>query len=405
MQVLFTLVTAVVICITSELRMEDTPSQIIDAAHALLGTSREKEGAEQLDRAVKLLDKMIKQEPKRDDLQFELGRAHYYLGHEEAAVSALNTAIELNPKNAKAYFLRGVLQWRTDKLESGIASLDQARKLDLKNAEYWSEWGEALLENGDKSKARSALEESLRLDPRRSTALLALGAIDYEEGQLEASLEKCLRVIAIDPSSTLAHYNAGQTLQTLGKHDKALSHFQSVVKFDPDDGRAAAKIVQCHQALRQLKERDASREKVFEIFKKGAIEREFYCRDQFRVLDKAVLALEYFELHGDGAIRYSFHVQQDGKPNAIYRISLGSYDSTNELAHARGLVSKEQRYFHLDRYFPTKKHETFAFFKGEPTYDDVRERVIAIIEGKTEPISSTTPTSQSSTIEENGNDD
>lgn len=405
MQILSTVVTGVAIFFTAVMWRDDTPSQIIDSARTLLGTEREKEGVVQLESAVTVLDEKIKQEPKRDDLQFELGRAHYYLGHAEAAVSAFNIAIQLNPKKAEAYFLRGVLQWRTDKLESGIASLDQARKLDLKNAEYWSEWGEALLENGEKSKARSALEESLQLDPRRSAALLALGAIDYEEGKLEASLEKCLRVIAIDSSSTLAHYNAGQTLQTLGKHDKALSHFQSVVKLDPDDGRAAAKIVQCHQALRQLKERDASREKVFEIFKKGAMEREFYCRDQFRVLDKAVLALEYFELHGDGAIRYSFHVQQDGKPNAIYRISLGSYDSTNELAHARGVVSKEQRYFHLDRYFPTKKHETFAFFKGEPTYDDVRERVIAIIEGKSEPISSMTPTSQSSIIEENGNDD
>src|SRR5262249_18386801 len=161
-----------------------------------------------------------------------------------------------------------------------------------------------------------------------------------------------------------------------GKHAESLEQFSAAAKLEPDDDRIAAKVVQCCQALGRRKERDKARGRLFKLHEQGKTERELYCRDQFKASKYDVMALEYFELKGERAVRCSFQVTPHGKDKPAYRISLGSYELTNAIAHEQGTLPKDQRCFHLDRYFPSGKHETFAFYKGEPKYDDVRATVI-----------------------------
>ena len=72
-------------------------------------------------------------------------------------------------------------------------------------------------------------------------------------------------------------------------------------------------------------------------------------------------------------------VFKKGASKIAYTISLGSYDATNEFAHASGAVPKGIRQFHLDGYYDWG-HATYGFFAGEPAYDDIRKRVVAIVE-------------------------
>ncbi len=103
------------------------------------------------------------------------------------------------------------------------------------------------------------------------------------------------------------------------------------------------------------------------------------------------MALEYFEFTGEERVRYSFRVTTKSDEKPLYRISLGSYDVTHGHATSMGVVTKGNRYCHLDRYFPGGAHETFGFFDGEPTYDKTKALVIKIIEGQIEPESAMIP--------------
>lgn len=383
---------------STPVRGDETPTELIDAGRKLLGTEREKEGVKLLEKAVSLLGEQIKREPKRDDLRFELGQAHFYLEHDEAAIAAFNEAIKLNADNASAHFFKGVILRQQKKLDEALPELEKAKTLDPKDADCWYEWGDALLGKGDKPQAKAALEEAVRLDPKHASALYSMAVLDAEDGRIEAGLEKCLKVIELEPSCTNAHYNAGQACQTLGRHAESLKHFRAAAKLDPNDARTAAKVVQCYQALNRPKQRDRARERVLKLHQEGKCEQAFYCRDQFSVGELRVLAFEYFKLEGERAVRYSFQVGSGDSKSPLYRISLGSYESTNAFAHDRGTVAAGERLFHLDRYYPSDAHETFAFFKGEPTYDKAREMVESILKGEVKPTSSTTPTSQGSTI-------
>jgi hypothetical protein len=66
-----------------------------------------------------------------------------------------------------------------------------------------------------------------------------------------------------------------------------------------------------------------------------------------------------------------------------FRISLGSYDTTNavwrETKNPR--PKDDERLFHLDGYFKGGGHATYGMFFPEPSYDDVRAKVITILEG------------------------
>jgi hypothetical protein len=157
---------------------------------------------------------------------------------------------------------------------------------------------------------------------------------------------------------------------------------------DAEDSKALAKKVQLYEALGKIKERDAAREDVFKLFKAGKIAAKFYCREQFNVGKTPVIVFEYFELKGERALRYSFQVL-DEKGDSAQQISLGSYEMTTLLAREQGQIKADERMYHLDQYTP-QSHATLGMFKKEPTYEETRQQVIAFIEGKVKPMSSTT---------------
>jgi tRNA A37 threonylcarbamoyladenosine biosynthesis protein TsaE len=52
-------------------------------------------------------------------------------------------------------------------------------------------------------------------------------------------------------------------------------------------------------------------------------------------------------------------------------------------------LQQDERLYHLDLYRP-KRHETYAFYQGKPSYETVRTNVMSILAGDLKPASSTT---------------
>lgn len=158
---------------------------------------------------------------------------------------------------------------------------------------------------------------------------------------------------------------------------------------EPLDWRVRAKLVQVYQALGKMPERDKERNDLFAMWKSGQPsdlkEQGQYCRDQFEVNGKKVLAFEHFELKGERALRYVFSILNKTEDGEAYRISLGSYNATNAIWRARQnpKPKDDERLFHLDGYFGGI-HATYGMFFPEPSYDDIRARVIKILETKTD---------------------
>lgn len=217
-----------------------------------------------------------------------------------------------------------------------------------------------------------------------------------EQRRYAEALVRYKEAIALAPDDPSLLFNGGLAAYQGKNFATALDLWQHLKRVDPSDWQARSKVIQAYQALNKLPERDAERAELFKIWKSGdnpELSKEVeFCRDQFEVNKYKVMAFEHFELKGDRALRYVFSILNESGDAEDFRISLGSYDLTDAIWRQRANPKPKpgERLFHLDGYFKGGSHATYGMFAPEPSYDEMRARVIQILEGKSKPVSSTT---------------
>lgn len=88
--------------------------------------------------------------------------------------------------------------------------------------------GQGLLEAAKECHKLSAF-----LDPSRPEPLLSLGDIYRQQGFL-AEAEASIRVsLDVAPSWHLAHFNLGNTLKSMGRHEAAINEYKEALKLRP----------------------------------------------------------------------------------------------------------------------------------------------------------------------------
>lgn len=223
-----------------------------------------------------------------------------------------------------------------------------------------------------------------------------------EQRKFHEALTHYKRALAILPNEPAILFNGGMAAFATKNYSDAADMWKKLKTVDPTDWHARAKLIQVYQALNKTAERDAERTELFAMWKKGEpaeLKKEFeYCRDQFEVNGKQVMAFEHFELKGERALRYVFSILDETGEAEEFRISLGSYDFTNAVwrEQRNPKPKKDERLFHLDGYFKGGGHVTYDMYFPEPTYDQVRVTVVQILEGRGKAKSSSTPATPAS---------
>lgn len=214
-----------------------------------------------------------------------------------------------------------------------------------------------------------------------------------EKGQHKQAIPYLKRVQMELPENPSMLWNLGLALAETGNHPGAAEIWRSYRRVDPDDWRARAKLVQAYQALGDIKARDGEIKSLYEYRKNSsdaklnAVDR--FCREQSVMAGRSVFAFEYFSPQGSRQKYFLFSVVNK-KGDEEFHISLGSYDSTTQIARELGEISMGQRLYHLDEYRGAL-HKTYAFFKEKPDYDKVRTTVVSVLEGKLKPMSASSP--------------
>ena len=202
-------------------------------------------------------------------------------------------------------------------------------------------------------------------------------------------LEEVLEAYPVSPG---ALWNYGVATGEIGEFGKSLDAWKRYLTSAPDDWRAMTKIVQSYQGLGQTSNRDQAITELTESWSSTTDEKfkqtEKYCREQFVLDGTKFFVFEYFRPTGERQVFTEF-IAVDSNGKSKYRMSLGSYQITNEVAWELGDLPRDKRLYHIDRYDPDE-HATYAFFDERPSYDDLRKIVVNILEGKLEPSSSYT---------------
>ena len=229
-------------------------------------------------------------------------------------------------------------------------------------------------------------------EARRVGALFDAGNDLMERQKFAEALAKYKEALGVIPDSIGPLYNGGLAAFQLKDYEQALAMWKRVKELDADDWQTRTKIIQTYQSLGRLADRDRERAELYALRAKGSIEglknAEFYTREQTEMAGRRVMVFEHFELKGPRALRYAFYVL-DAQGEAEFRISLGSYETTNAIWREVEKRKPEERLFHLDGYFKNGSHATYGMYVKEPTYDETREIVRKILEKEQKPISAT----------------
>jgi tetratricopeptide (TPR) repeat protein len=216
-----------------------------------------------------------------------------------------------------------------------------------------------------------------------------------EQHKYAEALLRYKEALAFAPDSTGLLFNGGLAAYQSKDFSTAVDLWQRLKKIDPADWLLRAKLIQAYQALGRVPERDTERTELFALWKSGnnpELSKEVeYCREQFEVGKLKVMAFEHFELKGDRALRYVFSVLNEKGDDEDFRVSLGSYELTNSIWRETSNPKPKpgERLFHLDGYFKWG-HATYGMYPQEPSYEQVRNSVVRILEEKEKPLSTST---------------
>ncbi|WP_156479970.1 tetratricopeptide repeat protein [Collimonas pratensis] len=221
-------------------------------------------------------------------------------------------------------------------------------------------------------------------------------AVALMQAQKFAEALPILEELKITNPSSGVFWNMGIVAAETGDSAKELEAWLAYREIMPNDWRGRSKLIQTYQALGNIEARDRERADLIALWKSGndkeLSSQALYCREQIVVNGQKVLAFEYFNPSGPYMVLYSF-IALSASGQQSYKISLGSYDSQNQIALEMGERPKDKRYYHLDVYRTVGQvavHESHAAFIGEPNYDVIRPRVQNILAGTSKPISSST---------------
>lgn len=204
-------------------------------------------------------------------------------------------------------------------------------------------------------------------------------------GDYAGARKQFLAASAADPDADGPLYNAGAAAYGAGDYPGAAASWEKLAARRPADWRVRESLVQAWQAAGDSAKRDAARQALRGMKRAGRDRElaaaEFFCRERFTEGNRTVMALEYFELTPPKGKIYSFVVSAPGGAAPDYVVSLGSYESTTQVARQMKEIGPEERLFHLDAYLADNSHETLGMFKKRPGYEEVRNMVTSYMRG------------------------
>ncbi len=138
----------------------------------------------------------------------------------------------------------------------------------------------------------------------------------YEQGQYAASITPLEQALNRYPEGSNILWNLGLASAAAGQPEKALTYWQRYRTLRSEDWRVLPKLIQTYQALGRIEPRD---ETLAELLRLRAqtqdpefLEARWFCREQFEMDGRRVLAYQFFEPSGEWMQLYRFSVTDTG---------------------------------------------------------------------------------------------
>ena len=212
----------------------------------------------------------------------------------------------------------------------------------------------------------------------------------FRLGDYAGALRIFRQVIAADPSDIVACNVAANCSLRLKDYPSAIEYFKHALQLRPDEYHNVSGLIRAFTLDGMAPERDELRKHIAELEHAGKLPDSFnYVFETFDAGDKKIEVAEFPEIQGSYGERYRFKIfNSAGKE--IFCITLES-DALEQPAWAKEHPEEAAaggRKFSLDGY-ASDSRSTYAFYDGEPPYEQLCEEVKEVLAGKKQAISKT----------------
>lgn len=238
-----------------------------------------------------------------------------------------------------------------------------------------------------------------QVDSRAEAKVIAsLQARNFDE-----ALTGAKSILSANPNSPKANKLVGVVLLDQQKATDALPYLQKALQLAPDDPAVHALLVQTYAQSGDKAKRDEQRA-ILRSFHSdgkhpGLAQTPGYLVETIHAGDKIIQALEFYEPSGQFHFYYRFNIFDAGAHIQSF-IALESDDADQAMfaqQHPKEAAVGERR-FSLDGYARSAdghvSQALYKFFDGQPSYDEVRNLVVKLVQEGKSPLATVTNSSK-----------
>ncbi len=144
----------------------------------------------------------------------------------------LRKAMHCDSTNTEALRKYSELFFLAQKYDTAMFYINRSLHYDRANASSHFQKGMILKETGDTARAISSFQDAISANQKYYNAYIQLGIL-YSNKKNPLAEQYFNGALALNPKSGEAFYNKAYFFQTMGKYEKALSTYDSLLKFMP----------------------------------------------------------------------------------------------------------------------------------------------------------------------------
>lgn len=316
-----------------------------------------------------------------------IGQAYYMKGNDEKCLKFMNLSIEKDSKDPAPYYIKASTLNYMKNYEDAIPCFITAIKLKPDDAEFYSGLGDSYsqLEKNDLALGAFKKATEMKNCSYRPYSMIGQFYMDLAQNDkaLEAYYNAKSRITDKSDSYINILFNIGLLESLQGNYDKAEPNFIEILKLDSTDYHTCAKLIQVYYHRGEYEKAKPYKEKIYAAHRKGLLKDnlvDMFCFDQFKWNGKLIQVFERYQDSSDEIFeKHRFYIK-DTNGNIEFKIQTEYSPFSVEQGGAKYLLCMSKG----------NTHSTFKIgFNDDFKYDDLKKRVIDILEDRVKPTATT----------------